>query len=80
MFFQKLGLGPAAFKGKTVLLKPNLVEPTRTDPQINTHPAVVRPPGKCSTAGKLARSSWPKAKGTAAIRSMFSTSQALRRC
>ena len=38
----ELGLGPAAFKGKTVLLKPNLVEPTRNDPQINTHPAVVR--------------------------------------
>jgi uncharacterized protein (DUF362 family) len=39
---KELGLGPAAIKGKTVLLKPNLVEPTRTDPQINTHPMVVR--------------------------------------
>ncbi len=46
MFFQELGLGPAAFKGKTVLLKPNLVEPTRTDPQINTHPAVIRAAGE----------------------------------
>jgi uncharacterized protein (DUF362 family) len=43
---RELGLGPAAFKGKTVLLKPNLVEPTRTDPQINTHPAVVRAAGE----------------------------------
>src|SRR5271157_5832398 len=43
---KELGLGPAAFKGKTVLLKPNLVEPTRTDPQINTHPAVVRAAGE----------------------------------
>ncbi len=43
---QELGLGPAIFKGKTVLLKPNLVEPTRTDPQINTHPAVVRAAGE----------------------------------
>jgi uncharacterized protein (DUF362 family) len=38
----ELGFGPAAVKGKTVLLKPNLVEPVRGEPQINTHPAVVR--------------------------------------
>ena len=38
---RELGLGPAAFKGKTVLLKPNLVEPTRPSPQIQTHPAVI---------------------------------------
>jgi uncharacterized protein (DUF362 family) len=37
-----LGLGPASAKGKSVLLKPNLVEPTRTAPQVNTHPSVVR--------------------------------------
>ena len=29
-------------QGKSVLLKPNLVEPSRDAPQINTHPAVVR--------------------------------------
>jgi len=37
-----LGLGPDWIKGRSVLLKPNLVEPNRTAPHINTHPAVVR--------------------------------------
>jgi uncharacterized protein (DUF362 family) len=37
-----LGLGPRWAAGKSVLLKPNLVEPNREAPQINTHPAVVR--------------------------------------
>jgi uncharacterized protein (DUF362 family) len=37
-----LGLGPAWARGKSVLLKPNLVEPTREAPQVNTHPALVR--------------------------------------
>lgn len=37
-----LGLSPAWIAGKAVLLKPNLVEPSRQAPQINTHPAVVR--------------------------------------
>ncbi len=37
----ELGLGPASVKGKSVLLKPNLVEPTRSVPHINTHPRVV---------------------------------------
>jgi uncharacterized protein (DUF362 family) len=37
----ELGMGPATIKGKTVLLKPNLVEPTRSVPHINTHPRVV---------------------------------------
>lgn len=36
-----LGLGPRWVAGKSVMLKPNLVEPTRDAPQINTHPAVV---------------------------------------
>jgi len=35
------GLTPGALAGKTVLLKPNLVEPTRDSPQMTTHPAVV---------------------------------------
>jgi uncharacterized protein (DUF362 family) len=39
---RELGLGPSFVKGKSVLLKPNLVEPARGQPQINTHPAVVR--------------------------------------
>lgn len=39
---KELGLDRKWVRGKTVLLKPNLVEPTRTEPQINTHPAVVR--------------------------------------
>jgi uncharacterized protein (DUF362 family) len=38
----ELGLGRAWARGKSVLLKPNLVEPTREAPHINTHPAVVR--------------------------------------
>lgn len=37
----ELGLGPAWATGRSVLLKPNLVEPTRKAPQVNTHPAVV---------------------------------------
>jgi uncharacterized protein (DUF362 family) len=37
-----LGLTALWAAGKSVLLKPNLVEPTREAPQINTHPAVVR--------------------------------------
>ncbi len=35
------GFDPAAVRGKQVLLKPNLVEPTRGSPQMTTHPAVV---------------------------------------
>ena len=38
----ELGLGPDWGRRKTVLLKPNLVEPTREAPHVNTHPAVVR--------------------------------------
>jgi uncharacterized protein (DUF362 family) len=35
------GLEPSALRGRKVLLKPNLVEPTRACPQMTTHPAVV---------------------------------------
>jgi uncharacterized protein (DUF362 family) len=35
------GFQPAQIVGKRVLLKPNLVEPTRTCPQMTTHPAMV---------------------------------------
>jgi uncharacterized protein (DUF362 family) len=35
------GVDPAALRGRRVLLKPNLVEPTRAAPHITTHPAVV---------------------------------------
>ncbi|MDE2506542.1 MAG: DUF362 domain-containing protein [Planctomycetota bacterium] len=38
----ELGFGPVWARGKTVLLKPNLVEPTRDAPHVNTHPLVVR--------------------------------------
>ena len=38
----ELGLRPSWAKGRSVLLKPNLVEPSLDSPQINTHPAVVR--------------------------------------
>jgi uncharacterized protein (DUF362 family) len=37
-----LGFDPKGVAGKSVLLKPNLVEPSREAPQVNTHPAVVR--------------------------------------
>lgn len=36
-----VGLAPESFRGKRVLLKPNLVEPIRTSPHMTTHPAVV---------------------------------------
>jgi len=35
------GLQQAQFQGKRVLLKPNLVEPTRLIPHMTTHPAVI---------------------------------------
>jgi uncharacterized protein (DUF362 family) len=35
------GLDPAKLRSKRVLLKPNLVEPTRTAPHVTTHPAMV---------------------------------------
>jgi uncharacterized protein (DUF362 family) len=38
----ELGLGPGWGRGKSVLLKPNLVEPSCDAPHVNTHPAVVR--------------------------------------
>jgi uncharacterized protein (DUF362 family) len=39
---RELGLGPSWVNGRSVLLKPNLVEPFRDAPEINTHPGVVR--------------------------------------
>ena len=36
-----VGVDPATYKGKRVLLKPNLVEPMRGSPQMTTHPAMV---------------------------------------
>ncbi len=38
----ELGLDPSWAKGKSVLLKPNLVEPSREAQEINTHPLVIR--------------------------------------
>jgi uncharacterized protein (DUF362 family) len=35
------GFAPQQFRGKRVLLKPNLVEPSRTSPQMTTNPVVV---------------------------------------
>lgn len=35
------GLAPEQFRGKRVLLKPNLVEPTKLVPHMTTHPAVI---------------------------------------
>jgi uncharacterized protein (DUF362 family) len=39
---RELGLKPDHVKGKRIMLKPNLVEPTRDSPHINTHPNIVR--------------------------------------
>lgn len=38
----ELGIGPGLIRGRSVLLKPNLVEPCPGAPQVNTHPMVVR--------------------------------------
>jgi len=38
----ELKLDPSWAKGKSVLLKPNLVEPSREAQEINTHPLVIR--------------------------------------
>jgi uncharacterized protein (DUF362 family) len=38
---RELGMGRDQVRGKSVMLKPNLVEPSLTAPHINTHPAVV---------------------------------------
>jgi uncharacterized protein (DUF362 family) len=38
----ELGLGPAWARRKSVLLKPNLVEPSPEAPHASTHPAVIR--------------------------------------
>jgi uncharacterized protein (DUF362 family) len=39
---RELGIEPTHIKGKSVLLKPNLVEPHRALEHINTHPLVIR--------------------------------------
>lgn len=39
---QELGVTHTVLAGKRILLKPNLVEPHRSAPHINTHPLVVR--------------------------------------
>lgn len=38
----ELGFGRERLRGKSVLLKPNLVEPSATAPHVNTHPALIR--------------------------------------
>ena len=38
----ELGMGPPQVRGKSILLKPNLVEPHSESPHINTNPHVVR--------------------------------------
>lgn len=39
---QELGIGPKQVSRKSILLKPNLVEPSRQAPQINTNPTLIR--------------------------------------
>ncbi len=38
----ELGMGRSEVRDRSILLKPNLVEPTREAPHVNTHPALVR--------------------------------------
>ena len=38
----ELGIGRSRLRGRSVLLKPNLVEPAAEAPHVNTHPAFVR--------------------------------------
>ncbi len=38
---KEIGIGPAWVRDKAVMLKPNLVEPSREAPHINTHPGLV---------------------------------------
>ena len=71
-----LGLSASWAKGRSVLLKPNLVEPCHDAPQVNTHPHVVR-------AAALAFRRWGRAKfwsakdrAIAAMHSSCSTSLA----
>jgi len=40
--FRELGVRPDEIKGKTILLKPNLVETRADAPHVNTHPGVIR--------------------------------------
>jgi uncharacterized protein (DUF362 family) len=37
----ELGIGPKRIRGKSILLKPNLVEPYSGSPHINTHPVLI---------------------------------------
>ncbi len=39
---EELGIGAKTIRGKSVLLKPNLVEPSVVAPHVNTHPQFVR--------------------------------------
>jgi uncharacterized protein (DUF362 family) len=38
----EIGLLPSWARGKSILLKPNLVEPSSAEPHVNTHPALIR--------------------------------------
>jgi uncharacterized protein (DUF362 family) len=37
-----VGVDPASIRRKSILLKPNLVEPSSAEPHVNTHPALIR--------------------------------------
>ncbi len=39
---RELGVAPEDIRGKRILLKPNLVEPHKAHPHINTHPAIIQ--------------------------------------
>jgi uncharacterized protein (DUF362 family) len=39
---RELGIHPEWARGKSVMLKPNLVEPSKEAPHVNTHPALIR--------------------------------------
>ena len=72
----ELGWAVAWARGKTVLLKPNLVEPSRDAPEINTHPLRGARGGRgLPELGCRRGSSWPRGRGTAATRCSCSTSR-----
>ena len=75
-----LGLSPRWAAGKSVLLKPNLVEPSREAPHINTHPAVVRAAAEVFRRWGRARSSSARARATAATPSTSSNSRGSAGC
>ena len=71
----ELGLGPPWARGKTVLLKPNLVEPSRARQRSTRIRAWSARRPRFSEAGGAGVFSWPRGPVTAAIRCLCSNSR-----